>query len=293
MKARIFSVLSVAGMILLAGSVFSTSVFGNELRWKKTGNEPVVASVLRIPTVIATDDIPHPTGPVVSQVQYAEQIQPPSRVIQTPIDPDYPTPGPGSRHYVTPNNPPAGATLHPVPLPSYNPPVQVRARSLPTSNTQVRESGKPLTTCGDKVTLKSIREISHDIRPTQTGELPEECVIESAPFYGRQFSQSCVMWKASAVSTKAAYFEDVQLERYGNTIVGPVLQPVVSGAKFFTTIPFLPYKMGVTPPHECVYTLGHHRPGNRVPYMVEPLPISARGALFQTGAVLGGAYIVP
>jgi hypothetical protein len=275
MKVHGFSVLSVAGAVLLAVCVFSQGVFGNELQWKKSGSSD---SVLRIPTVITTDDLPHPTGPVISQVQYTEPIQPP-RMIQTPIDPDYPTPGPGSKHYVIPNNPPSGATLAPIPLPQGNVPRQVRE--------------KPQTTCGDKVTLRSIRDISHDIRPTQTGELPEECVIDSAPFYGRHFSQSCVMWKASAVSTKAAYFEDVQLERYGNTIVCPALQPVVSGAKFFATIPFLPYKMGVTPPEECVYTLGHHRPGNRVPYMVEPLPISARGALFQAGAVLGGVAALP
>jgi len=101
------------------------------------------------------------------------------------------------------------------------------------------------------------------------------------------------MWKASALSTRAAYFEDVQLERYGHTIVCPALQPVVSGAKFFATIPFLPYKMGVTPPNECVYTLGHHRPGNCAPYMVQPCPVSLRGALFQAGAVTGAVFAIP
>jgi hypothetical protein len=150
-----------------------------------------------------------------------------------------------------------------------------------------------LVPCNDQIGLKSIREISYDIRPTSTGALPEECAIDSAPFYGRHFTQTCYMWKASALSTKAAYFEDTQLERHGHTKVLPALQPIVSGAKFFATIPILPYKMGVTPPNECVYTLGHIRAGSCAPYMMEPFPISPRGALFQAGAVAGGVLAIP
>jgi hypothetical protein len=123
--------------------------------------------------------------------------------------------------------------------------------------------------CDGKVELTSIKDISHSIRQTQDTLQPEECVVDGNPFYGRHFSQSCVQWTASSVSTKGAYFEDVQLERYGHSRF-PRLQPVISGAKFFATIPVLPYKMGVTPPSECVYTLGHYRTGNRSPQQVEP-----------------------
>ena len=172
---------------------------------------------------------------------------------------------------------------------------QITLPTLP-STTQaptVPTAAKPLEPCSDQSTLmKSIREISHDIRPAFT-ELPDECSIDSQPFIGRHFSQSCFMWKASAVSTQAAYFEDVQLERYGHTKVGPALQPIVSGARFFATIPILPYKMGVTPPNECVYTLGHVRAGNYAPYMREPFPVSPRGALFQAGAVTGAVFALP
>jgi hypothetical protein len=279
MKAHWLSVLSITGIVLLAGNIF-----GSELRWKKAESSEIIeSSVLYIPTVITTDDLPDPTGPVISLVQHLEPIQPP-RVAPpsaAQLDLTYPELRPQSAPI------PSGATLRaapPVPLPPINAP----ARALPARGT---EKEAPL--CNDKITLKSIQDISHDIRPTQVGELPEECVLDSTPYYGRQFSQSCVHWKASGVCTKAAYFEDVQLERYGHTVVGPVLQPIVSGAKFFTTIPMLPYKMGVTPPNECVYTLGHYRAGNRSPYMVEPFPISARGALFQAGAVAGAVAVIP
>jgi len=161
-------------------------------------------------------------------------------------------------------------------------------------NEQVQTAERQLEPCTDPSGLKSIRDISHDIRPaTTSGMLPEECAIDGKEFYGRHFGQTCFMWKASAVSTKAAYFEDTQLERYGHTKVGPALQPIVSGARFFATVPILPYKMGVIPPKECVYTLGHHRAGNCAPYMAEPFPISPRGALFQAGAVTGAILAIP
>jgi len=281
MKAHWLSVLSATGMILLAGSVF-----GGGLQWKKpVDSEPVGASVICIPTVISTDDVVEPSA--ILQVQRAEPIQPP-RIIPPSaeqLDRIYPELRPQS------NTPPAGATIGTTVRVA--PQVPLSPDDMSTRTTERLATERPHTVCNDKVALKSIRGISHDIRPTQTGELPEECVIDGTPYYGRHFDQSCFMWKASAVSTKAAYFEDVQLERYGHTIVCPALQPVVSGAKFFATIPMLPYKMGVTPPNECVYTLGHYRSGSCSPYMVEPFPISARGALFEAGAVAGAVLAIP
>ena len=270
MKTHWFSVLSVAVIVLLAGVVN-----GSEVRWGKPANsEPVASSVMHIPTIITTDEVS--ASPIIQQVQQVEPVQPPARLA--------PQVAAQSDHYLETKprdrSVPSGATLRNEPLmaPSVIPPSTGRG---------------PTTTCSEQIVLKSIKDVSHDIRPTRSDALPEECMIDQPVYYGRHFGQTCFMWKASALSTQAAYFEDVQLERYGNTIVCPALQPIVSGAKFFATIPILPYKMGVTPPNECVYTLGHRRSGNRAPYMVEPFPISPRGALFQAGAVAGGIAIIP
>ena len=250
MTAHWFSVLSIAGFVLLAGNAF-----GGELRWATPGSsEPADSSILRIPTVISTDDVRESSALTILQVQAVEPILPP-RVIMPPARPlnrDYP----GA---IQINNPLPGATLQTAPLPP----------------AQTITEERNIVPCDESMTLKSIKEISHDIRLKQTGPLPAECAMDSTPYYGRHFSQTCVHWKASALSTKAAYFEDVQLERYGHTRY-PVLQPVISGAKFFATIPILPYKMGVTPPSECVYTLGHYRSGNPSPYIREPFLISPR-----------------
>jgi hypothetical protein len=141
------------------------------------------------------------------------------------------------------------------------------------------------------VGFKPINEISCDIKP-RPGQLPDECPLTSEPYAGRNFRQTCFQWKASAVCTKGAYFENAQLERYGHSVC-PVLEPVISGVKFFTTIPILPYKAGLTPPNECVYTLGHYRVGNCAPHTLDPLPISVRAILFEGAAVAGAAAIIP
>ena len=269
MKAHWFSVLSIAGVILLSGNSF-----GGELQWKKPmDSKAVVPSVAHIPTVITTDD--DVDYPAISQVQYTGQVMPPD------TRPQAQNPLPGA----TVQNPLPGTTIWNVPQ-GTSPPSGTTVQDVPHGTA-------PLVPCNDQIGLRSIKEISHDIRPTITGELPPECIIESKPYYGRHFGQSCYMWTASALSTKAAYFEDVQLERHGHTLACKPLQPIVSGAKFFATIPLLPYKMGVTLPNECVYTLGHRRVDSCAPYMVEPLPISPRGALFQAGAVTGAVFAIP
>jgi hypothetical protein len=89
---------------------------------------------------------------------------------------------------------------------------------------------------------------------------------------------------------KPLYFEDVQLERYGH-MAGPWVQPFASCANFFLTIPILPYKMGLETPNECVYALGYYRPGSCAPYLLDPLPVSVRAALFETSAWVAGAFV--
>ncbi len=100
------------------------------------------------------------------------------------------------------------------------------------------------------------------------------------------------MWKASGLCSKPLYFVQVQMERYGHSW-GPILDPIVSGAHFFGTVPILPYKMGLQTPNECVYTLGYYRPGSCAPYMISPLGFTWRAAAFEAGVWTGGAFAIP
>ena len=67
------------------------------------------------------------------------------------------------------------------------------------------------------------------------------------------------------------YFEEINLERYGYGC-GWCLQPGASAAHFFGTVPALPYLMTVDCPHECIYTLGHYRPGSCPPWRATGRP---------------------
>lgn len=121
--------------------------------------------------------------------------------------------------------------------------------------------------------------------------LPTECRLRGTPEI-RNFTLLTYTWKASALCHKPLYFEEPQLERYGHS-AGPLAQPVISGAHFFANIAILPYKMGVHPPTECIYALGYYRPGSCAPYMIPPVPLSVRGALYQAGATVGAVAFFP
>ena len=140
--------------------------------------------------------------------------------------------------------------------------------------------------------LRPIREkkIIDAVTPTK-GEFPKMCPMDPN-FKPRSFAPLCFTWKASGLCHKPLYFEDVQLERYGHSL-GPWVQPFASAAHFFLTVPALPYLMGLKTPDECVYTLGYYRPGSCAPYMLDPLPISIRAALFEGAAIAGGVLIIP
>lgn len=124
-------------------------------------------------------------------------------------------------------------------------------------------------------------------------DFPFECSIDDGSWHsGRCWPQTVYMWKAAALCHKPLYFEDEALERYGHSW-GPCCDPLVSGAHFFSRLPILPYCMGISPPCECQYALGHYRPGSCAPYMCDPVPIMSRAALIQAGSVVGAAVLIP
>jgi hypothetical protein len=165
----------------------------------------------------------------------------------------------------------------------------------PTLADEGRDSQADCTEELAKIKARTLSEVDLSIAvagdPGQ--DFPVECSIDDGTWHdGRCWCETTYMWKASALCHKPLYFEDEALERYGHSW-GPYLDPLVSGAHFFCKLPVLPYCMGVTPPNECMYALGHYRPGNCAPYMIDPVPLSCRGAVFEAGAVVGAAAILP
>jgi hypothetical protein len=88
------------------------------------------------------------------------------------------------------------------------------------------------------------------------------------------------------------YFEEVNLERHGYGH-HDCLQPFVSAAHFFGTVPALPYCLAAYPPHDCQYTLGHYRPGSCPPWRCNWPPARPLAGLTQAGVLAGLIILFP
>ncbi|MEQ1904123.1 MAG: hypothetical protein ABL888_08075 [Pirellulaceae bacterium] len=121
-------------------------------------------------------------------------------------------------------------------------------------------------------------------------QVPVECIVTTGVFPGRCWEPQTVTWYASNLCHKPLYFEHVQLERYGHS-AGPYMGPLCSTAHFFGSVITFPYHTAIHPPNECVYPLGYYRPGNCAPWLVEPFPISLKGAIRQAAVVTGGFFV--
>lgn len=145
--------------------------------------------------------------------------------------------------------------------------------------------------CPDPNDMPSILDVPYKVVP-KPGLFPERCPLPDDDYVRKAPTPIEFTWKASSLCYKPLYFEDVQLERHGH-YCHPLLVPFTARARFLLTIPALPYLMGVYPPNECIYDLGHYRPGDCAPNILNPVPISLRGGLIQAGAVVGAAAIIP
>jgi hypothetical protein len=147
--------------------------------------------------------------------------------------------------------------------------------------------------------LTAIRSVGVNIRPP-AGELPEDV---AGPVFAKQgqswqhagatrgWVPSDFPWDAPALCHQPLYFEEVNVERsgYGRG----VLQPVLSGAHFFGTVPLLPYLLTAERPWACVCTLERERPGSYAPYRVHYPPLSVRALAVEAGVAAGMVFALP
>lgn len=100
------------------------------------------------------------------------------------------------------------------------------------------------------------------------------------------------LWRAPNTYSYPLYFEDVMLERHGHERLG-CMQPIASGARFFATVPMLPYLMAVRDPSDCDYHLGYYQVGSYAPPLFQRPPYERRAALIQAGFIGGMIAIFP
>ncbi|MDA0835247.1 MAG: hypothetical protein O3A29_18380 [Planctomycetota bacterium] len=126
----------------------------------------------------------------------------------------------------------------------------------------------------------------------RTPECPEEITLGELQFGGRAFDASCYLWEPSNIFYHPLYFQDANLERYGQTY-HDVLQPFVSVGRFGVQLVGLPYQMVISQPCSKVYPLGYYRPGDCAPKRVSQIPWNAKAALFQAEVVTGAIFLFP
>ncbi len=119
---------------------------------------------------------------------------------------------------------------------------------------------------------------------TELGLLPDGAA-RGAPF-------KTVYWRPTCMWHFPLYYEDAMLERHGHIRFGR-FQPIVSGAKFFGTIPLLPYRATLQPPKIGQYVLGNFRPGTPAPALRGRLPWDGRAAVVETLSAAGFFWGAP
>jgi hypothetical protein len=249
-----------------------------------------------VPNAGAAPTLPEPSPPTVPAKAPTRDSAPARLSGSDPFAPDVPKSEPKNDRDSSPFPPPAvpGNDIN-----SQRNPVLPPATITPAPNPSSQE---PNTTTGqaacdkerDALVKNTVNTVTLDIRPKLTGNdtLPGECTLGESQFVPRTWDCLTYTWKASALCHKPLYFEEVALERYGHSR-GPILDPLVSAAHFFVTVPLLPYEMGVEPPCECEYTLGYYRPGSCAPWIIDGFPISLRGMALECTAATGAAFAIP
>lgn len=131
------------------------------------------------------------------------------------------------------------------------------------------------------------------------GQLPTDRAVEDQAFDNlastvtrRDWPIMTRSWVAAKTCHRPLYFEEVNAERYGYTC-NRTLQPVISTAHFFSTIPMLPYLMAADGPCQCNYTLGHYRPGSCNPYRHHRWPRSIKGVSVEAAVAVGLIALIP
>lgn len=158
----------------------------------------------------------------------------------------------------------------------------------------------PKTGCPEEMLkLDPLSSFRFDVSlPKGDTKVPSDC---AAPYfqnrdrrdaYDRGWADQSFDWVAPDLCHYPLYFEDVPLERYGQTR-HPLIQPAVSAGRFYASVPLLPYKMWIMRPGECLSVLGYYRPGSPTPPVRQRLPIRADAGAFEVAVGTAMFFLIP
>lgn len=145
--------------------------------------------------------------------------------------------------------------------------------------------------------VKPITSLGTDIAP-QDGRLPTDYAVKAVPtqrVMAPEEAADCVCtgveWVAPGTCHRPLYFENPSLERHGYSL--GLAQPFASAAHFVGNAAIFPYRFAAEPTCDCVYTLGHERPGTPTPLRYYRPRFSVAGGVAQAGTITGLIFLLP
>ncbi len=167
-------------------------------------------------------------------------------------------------------------------------------KSGKSEETNSKENENALTPLQNRKLAISVQVVDLSVTGLGTGSLPESAADEreKLPFNSRSGAFKCVHWHPSSICHYPLRFEEPMLERHGHVRFG-CWQPLASGAKFFATIPMLPYLATLRPSCEPVYALGNYRPGSCAPLLRETIPYDKQAAVVEALSLAGFFWAMP
>lgn len=120
------------------------------------------------------------------------------------------------------------------------------------------------------------------------GRLPDPIPLPYGPDRDGGWAISPKPWIAPVYCHQPTYYEDMMLEQHGHEICPP-MQPMISGARFYSGIFFTPYLVCLHPPRQDMASAGPFRPGSRAPALRQRAPYDAHA--LGTQAIVTGAGV--
>jgi hypothetical protein len=153
----------------------------------------------------------------------------------------------------------------------------------------ISKSKEPLRVKALKTPNTSISGIGTGSTPEDAteGRLPAPMSLPFGPDREPGWSVKTKHWVAPAYCHQPTYYEDVMHEHHGHERCPP-LQPLLSGARFYTGIFFTPYLAYMRPPLRDIPNTGNYRPGSCAPGIRQRAPYDAGAIKVQALSTASG-----
>jgi len=131
-------------------------------------------------------------------------------------------------------------------------------------------------------------ELPENLAQHRFGDL-EPLLVESEPFQPWNAYGQLVL--SADFCHQPLYFEDANLERYGRS--HGVFQPFISAAKFYGSVPALPYKMVSEPPRVCLKDDSRWPAGGMAPHQRSLPPVDVKAGVVEAAVIVGLILLIP